>query len=102
MTAAVKVFFTTGWVNTSIGQYLLHMLITICLLYILMRIPFWIARPALNPFGGSPLRRAARFAFTAAVLSRVAPVLRGTAGRAAAARGGGGGDGGGPDEEGGS
>ena len=67
-----------------IGQYLLHMLITICLLYILMRIPFWIARPALTPFGGSPVRRAARFAFTAAVLSRVAPVLRGTAGRAAA------------------
>ena len=80
LTAAVKVFFTTAWVNTGIGQYLLHMLITICLLYILMRIPFWIARPALTPFGRSPLRRAARFAFTAAVLSRVAPVLRGTAG----------------------
>ena len=85
LTAAVKVFFTTAWVNTDISQYLLHMLITICLLYLLMRIPFWIARPALTPFGGSPLRRAARFAFTAAVLSRVAPVLRGTAGRAAAA-----------------
>ena len=76
LTAAVKVFFTTAWVNTSISQYLLHMLITICLLYILMRIPFWIARPALTPFGSSPVRRAARFAFTAAVLSRVAPVLR--------------------------
>jgi hypothetical protein len=69
------------------------MLITICLLYMLMRIPFWIARPALTPFGHSPVRRAARFAVTAAVLSRVAPVLRGTAGRAAAARGGSGGDG---------
>jgi hypothetical protein len=90
MTAAVKVFFTTAWVNTDIGQYLLHMLITICLLYMLMRIPFWIARPALTPFGGSPLRRAARFAVTAAVLSRVAPVLRGTAGRAAATGGRGG------------
>ena len=88
LTAAVRVFFTTAWVNTSISQYLLHMLITICLLYILMRIPFWIARPALTPFGASPVRRAARFAFTAAVLSRVAPVLRGTAGRAAAAGGG--------------
>ena len=54
LTAAVKVFFTTAWVNTSISQYLLHMLITICLLYILMRIPFWIARPALTPFGSSP------------------------------------------------
>ena len=39
-----------------------------CLLYILMRIPFWIARPVLSPFGRSPLRRAVRFAFTAAVL----------------------------------
>ena len=65
--------------HTSTGQYLVHVLITMCLLYILMRIPFWIARPVLSPFGGSPLRRAARFAFTAAVLSRVAPVLRGTA-----------------------
>ena len=54
LTAAVRVFFTTAWVNASTGQYLLHMLITICLLYLLMRIPFWIARPALSPFGGSP------------------------------------------------
>lgn len=77
LSAAVKVFFTTAWVNTSISQYLLHMLITICLLYILMRVPFWIAKPALTPFGHSPLRRAGRFAFTAAVLSRVAPLLRG-------------------------
>ena len=62
LTAAVKVFFTTAWVNTSISQYLLHMLITICLLYILMRIPFWIARPALTPFGSlpPPPRRAVR------------------------------------------
>ncbi len=77
LSAAVKVFFTTAWVNTDISQYLLHMLITICLLYILMRIPFWIAKPALTPFGHSPLRRAGRFAFTAAVLSRIAPLLRG-------------------------
>jgi hypothetical protein len=93
LTAAVRVFFTTGWAGP--GRYLLHMLITICLLYILLRIPFWIARPALTPFGGSPVRRAARFAFTAAVLSRVAPVLRGTAGRG---RGGGGDDGSGEDD----
>jgi hypothetical protein len=77
MSAAVKVFFTTAWVNTSISQYLLHMLITICLLYILMRIPFWISKPVLSPFGHSPIRRAGRFAFTAAVLSRIAPLLRG-------------------------
>jgi hypothetical protein len=77
MSAAVKVFFTTAWVNTSISQYLLHMLITICLLYILMRVPFWISKPVLSPFGHSPVRRAGRFAFTAAVLSRIAPLLRG-------------------------
>jgi hypothetical protein len=77
MSAAVKVFFTTAWVNTDISQYLLHMLITICLLYILMRIPFWISKPVLSPFGHSPIRRAGRFAFTAAVLSRIAPLLRG-------------------------
>ena len=68
------------------------MLITICLLYILMRIPFWIAKPALTPFGHSPLRRAGRFAFTAAVLSRDRaaaarrPVNRAANGRAAPAR----------------
>ncbi len=95
LTAAVRVFFTTAWVNASASQYLLHILVTICLLYLLMRIPFWIARPALTPFGSSPVRRAARFAFTATVLSRVAPVLRGTA----AARGGGGADGGGSGED---
>ena len=78
LTAAVKVFFSPGWADADIAQYLLHMLITICLLYIMMRIPFWIARPVLSGFGSSPARRAARFAFTAAVVSRVAPVLRGT------------------------
>jgi hypothetical protein len=51
----------------------------LCLLYVLMRIPFWVARPVLSPFGRSPLRRAVRFAVTAAVVSRVAPLLRGTA-----------------------
>ena len=77
LSAAVKVFFTTAWVNTLASQYLLHMLITICLLYIMMRIPWWIARPALTPFGRSPVRRAARFAVTATVISRITPLLRG-------------------------
>jgi len=37
-----------------------------------MHIPFWIAKPALTPLGSrSPVRRAARFAFGAAVLSRL-------------------------------
>jgi hypothetical protein len=77
LTAAVRVFFAPGWLPWHITGYLEQVLITLCLLYILMRIPFWIARPALSPFGPSPLRRAARFAFTAAVLSRIAPILRG-------------------------
>ena len=38
LTAAVKVFFTTAWVNTHISQYLLHMLITICLLHVMARV----------------------------------------------------------------
>ena len=72
----MQVFFSPGWLPGHVSGYLEQILITLCLLYILMRIPFWIARPVLSPFGRSPLRRAARFAFTAAVLSRVAPVLR--------------------------
>ena len=77
MTAAVQVFFSPGWLpgGGALGQTL----ITLCLLYILMRIPFWIARPVLSPFGRSPLRRAVRFVVTAAILSRVGPLLRGTA-----------------------
>jgi hypothetical protein len=80
MTATVRVFFSPGWLPWHVTGSLAHMLVTLCLLYILMRIPFWIARPVLSPFGSSPLRRAVRFAFTAAVLSRITPVLRGTVG----------------------
>jgi hypothetical protein len=76
LTAAVQVFFSPGWLPNDISSTLGQTLVTLCLLWILMRIPFWIARPALSPFGPSPLRRAARFAFTAAVLSRVGPLLR--------------------------
>ena len=79
MTAAVQVFFSPGWLPGDISSALGQTLVTLCLLYILMRIPFWIARPVLSPFGRSPLRRAARFVVTAAVLSRVGPLLRGTA-----------------------
>jgi hypothetical protein len=76
LTAAVQVFFSPGWLPNDIGSTLGQTLITVCLLYILMRIPFWIARPVLSPFGRSPLRRAARFAVTAAIFSRIAPLLR--------------------------
>jgi hypothetical protein len=93
LSAAVKVFFAPGWLPGS-GGYLEQVLITLCLLYIMMRIPFWIARPVLSPFGPSPARRAVRFAFTAAVLSRIRPVLSGTAGSGRpAGRGGTGGPG---------
>ncbi len=79
LTAAVQVFFAPGWLPWHITGYLEQVLITLCLLWVLMRIPFWVARPVLSPFGRSPLRRAARFAVTAAVLSRVGPLLRGAA-----------------------
>jgi hypothetical protein len=81
LTAAAQVFFTpSGWLPWPAGNPE-RILITLCLLWILMRIPLWIARPVLSPFGHSPLRRAARFAVTAAVLSRIAPVLSGRASR---------------------
>jgi hypothetical protein len=79
LTAAVRVFFSPGWLAWDVASPWPHLLVTLCLLYIMIRIPFWISRPVLSPFGPSPVRRAARFAFTAAVLSRVSPVLRGTA-----------------------
>jgi len=83
LSAAVRVFFAPGWLPGP-GGYLEHVLVTLCLLYIMMRIPFWIGRPVLSPFGSSPARRAVRFAFTAAVLSRVAPALSGRRARPAA------------------
>jgi len=76
LTASVQVFLSPGWLPGDISSTLGQTLITLCLLWILMRIPFWIARPVLTPFGRSPLRRAVRFAVTAAVLSRIAPLLR--------------------------
>jgi hypothetical protein len=80
LTAAVRVFSSAGWLPLNGGGgSLLPVLTAICLLYIMMRIPWWISRPVLSPFGHSPVRRAARFAFYAAVLSRVSPLLRGAA-----------------------
>jgi len=98
LTAAVQVFFAPGWLPWAGAGSLGQLLVTLCLLWIVMRIPFWIARPVLSPLGRSPLRRAVRFAVTAAILSRVAPLLRPaaavgrrpaarTAGRAGAGRG---------------
>jgi hypothetical protein len=113
LTAAVRVFSSAGWIPLNgTSSSLLPVLTAICLLYIMMRIPWWISRPVLSSFGPSPIRRAARFAFYAAVLSRVSPLLHGAAagkrppssaggqgGKPAGPRGGGprgGGPGGGP------
>jgi len=76
LTAAVEVFLSPGWLPGHSSSALGQTLITLCLLYILMRIPFWVARPVLTPFGRSPVRRTARFAVTAAIFSRIAPLLR--------------------------
>ena len=81
LTAAVRVFSSAGWISLrGGGPGLLPVLTAICLLYIMMRIPWWISRPVLSPFGPSPVRRTIKFAFYAAVLSRVSPLLRGAAG----------------------
>jgi hypothetical protein len=90
LTAAVKVFFSPGWASLGANRagtspYLLNILITICLLYVMMRIPFWVSRPALQPFGPSPVRRGLRFALGAVVLSRAGRALRGTSSAAAVA-----------------
>ena len=92
LTAAVRVFSAAGWIplHGASGGSVLPVLTAICLLYIMMRIPWWVSRPVLSAFGPSPVRRAVRFAFYAAVMSRVSPLLRGAAGarRPPAAAGG--------------
>jgi len=81
LTAAVRVFSSAEWIPLNgTSSSLLPVLTAICLLYIMMRIPWWISRPVLSPFGPSPVRRTIKFAFYAAVLSRVSPLLRGAAG----------------------
>ena len=49
LTAAVRVFSSAGWIplnGTSNGS-VLPVLTAICLLYIMMRIPWWVSRPVL-------------------------------------------------------
>ena len=90
LTAAVRVFSSAGWLPLHGSSGVLPVLTAICLLYIMMRIPWWISRPVLSAFGHSPARRAARFAFYATVASRVSPLLRGAAaGNRPASRAGG-------------
>jgi hypothetical protein len=86
LVAAARVFFTEGWSALTIvtaGQpaaAAFDAIQLLCLLYILIRIPSWISRRVWSG-GRSPLRSAARFVFTAAVLRRAAPALSGRAGR---------------------
>ena len=92
--AAMRVFFSPG-TATAFGlggpDSSLTLWITICLLYVLVRVPFWISRMIWR--GGvshSPVIRVVRFVFAAAVLSRAGSALRGLSARRAAPRGGGG------------
>ncbi len=91
LVAAMRVFLTEQWAPLIVGRLgdagtaTFEGVQLLCLLYILIRIPFWIYRRVWSPGGRSPLRSAVRFVFAAAVLRRVAPVLSGRAGRAATA-----------------
>lgn len=91
--AAMRVFFSPNTANAfGLGgpDSSITLWITICLLYVLVRVPFWISRMVWR--GGvhrSPITRAVRFVFAAAVLSRAGFALRGGTGRRALARGGG-------------
>jgi hypothetical protein len=87
LTAAMRVFFAPGSSGAPSPDSTGGVLTVLCLLYIVARIPFWIAGPVLQPFGRSPIRRAARFAFSAIVLSRIGRRLRGTDGAPAGGRG---------------
>jgi hypothetical protein len=85
LVAAARLFFTEQWLSLIAGAagpqaaVALDAVQLLCLLYILIRIPFWIGRRAWSGHGGgrSPIRSAARFVVTAAVLRRIAPVLSG-------------------------
>ncbi len=84
LVAAARVFLTGQWVTLtappgSVSGF--DAIQLLCVLYILARIPFWIGRRTLTAGGGrrGPLSSAARFAFAAVVLRRVAPVLSGRA-----------------------
>ncbi len=84
LVAALRLFFTEQWTALAAPPGTVSSFDSIqllCLLYILIRIPFWIGRKVWSPGGRSPLRSAARFVFYAAVLRRIAPALSGRAAR---------------------
>jgi hypothetical protein len=86
LVAALRLFFTEQWASLAIGATgpgnatAFDGIQLLCLLYILIRIPFWIGRRVWAG-GRSPLRSAVRFVFTAAVLRRITPALAGRATR---------------------
>ena len=92
--AALRVFFTEQWTSALMNgaghpgtAAAFDAVQLLCLLYILVRIPFWIFRRVWSSGGRSPVRSAARFVFAAAVLRRISPALSGRAGRGRAAGG---------------
>jgi len=97
--AAMRIFFSPGVIDfgpvsgrpalPTDGRLTLSLLIVVCLLYVLVRIPFWISRMIWR--GGvrsSPVSRAARFVLAAVVYSRVHAALRGATSRRPPPRGG--------------
>jgi len=87
LVAALRLFFTEPWAVLITGAAggpgnatAFDAIQLLCLLYILIRIPFWIGRRVWAG-GRSPLRSATRFVFATAVLRRVAPALAGRASR---------------------
>jgi hypothetical protein len=84
LVAALRLFFTEQWTALAAPPGTVSSFDSVqllCLLYILIRIPFWIGRKVWSPGGRSPLRSAARFVFAAAVLRRITPTLSGRAPR---------------------
>jgi hypothetical protein len=87
LVAALRLFFTEPWAALITGTAAgpssataFDAIQLLCLLYILIRIPFWIGRRIWSG-GRSPLRSATRFVFAAAVLRRITPALAGRASR---------------------
>jgi hypothetical protein len=90
LTAALRLFFTEPWAVLVAGATsapgnvsAFDAVQLLCVLYILIRIPFWIGRRVWSG-GRSPLWSAARYVIAAVLLRRITPAL---AGRRQARRG---------------
>jgi hypothetical protein len=61
---------------------IVDLLLVVCLLYILARVPSWVSKAVWRgAFGRSPVSSAARFLFSVLVLRRITGALTGTTGR---------------------